>query len=135
VRHFEEEYKKIGIGKRARQRIVGVEKLDAFFGADKSCLHDAVVTKFDYDREKMELTVWVDNCCPKWSFDGNNIVYLIPFCFKDVYEFKMDVEPGNDYMRGATIYSEGNGITAYFESAHLEVCSSELEIGEILEKK
>ena len=135
VRHFEEEYQKMGIGERARQQIVGVEKLDAFFGADKSCLHDAVVTEFDYDREKMELTVWVDNCCPKWSFDGNNIVYLIPFCFKDVYEFKIEIEPRNDYMRSATIYSDGNSITAYFESAHIEVSSHDLEIGEIVEQK
>lgn len=60
VRHFEEEYQKMGIGERAKKRIVGLEKLDAFFGADRSCLHDAVVTKFDYDRDKMELTVWVE---------------------------------------------------------------------------
>lgn len=60
VRHFEEEYQKMEIGERAKKRIVGLEKLDAFFGADRSCLHDAVVTKFDYDRDKMELTVWVE---------------------------------------------------------------------------
>lgn len=54
VRHFEDEYLNMGIGERARKQIVGVEKLDAFFGEDKSCLHDAVVTKFDYDRDKME---------------------------------------------------------------------------------
>ena len=135
VRHFEEEYEKMGIGERARKKIIGVEKLDAFFGEKKSCLHDAVVEKVEYDRDKMELKVWVDNCCPEWSFDGNNIVYMIPFCFKDVYDFNMDIEPRNDYMRGATIYSEGNVLHACFESAHIEVSSSELEIGEIVEQK
>lgn len=135
VRHLQEEYEKMGIGDRARKKIIGVEKLDAFFGEKKSCLHDAVVAKFEYDRDKMELKVWVDNCCPEWSFDGENTVYMIPFCFKDVYDFKMNIEPRNDYMQGATIYSEGNGIRAYFESAHIEVSSSELEIGEIVEQK
>ena len=61
--------------------------------------------------------------------------YVEHFTTEHARNIQMEVEPGNDYMRGATIYSEGNGITAYFESAHLEVCSSELEIGEILEKK
>lgn len=135
VRHFEEEYEKMGIGERARKKIIGVEKLDAFFGEKKSCLHDAVVAKFEYDRDKMELKVWVDNCCPEWSFDGENTVYMIPFCFKGVYDFNMDIEPRNDYMRGATIYSIGNGICAYFESAYIEVYSSELEIGEVVEQK
>ena len=135
VRHFEDEYLNMGIGERARKRIVGVEKLDAFFGADNSCLHDAIIEKVDYDRDKMELTVWVDNCCPKWSFDGNNTVYMIPFCFKDVYEFMMDIEPRNDYMCEAKIYQEGNSIHAIFESAHIEVNSSELEIGEVVEMK
>ena len=135
MRHFEDEYLNMGIGERARKQIVGVEKLDAFFGEDKSCLHDAVVTKFDYDRDKMELTVWVDNCCPQWSLDVNNTVYLIPFCFKDVYEFKMEIEPGNEYMREAKIYQDGNSIHAIFESAHIEVSSNNLEIGEIVEQK
>ena len=135
VRHFEEEYQKMGIGERARQRIVGVEKLETFFGAEKSCLHDAVVTKFDYDREKKELSVWVDNCCPKWSFDGNNIVNLIPFCFKDVYEFKMEIEPRNDYLREVKIWQEAESLNAWFESAHIEVFSNNLEIGEIVEEK
>lgn len=135
VRYFEEEYEKMGIGERARTKIKGVEKLDTFFGEKKSCLHDAVVEKVEYDRDKMELKVWVGNCCHEWSFDGNNIVYMIPFCFKDVYDFNMDIEPRNDYMRGAIIYSEGNGIRACFESAHIEVYSPELEIGEIVEVK
>jgi hypothetical protein len=135
VRHLQEEYEKMGIGERARKKIIGVEKLDVFFGEKKSCLHDAVVEKFEYDRDKMELNVWVGNCCPEWSFDGNNTVYMIPFCFKDVYDFNMNIEPRNDYMRGATIYSIGNGIRAYFESAHMEVYSPELEIGEIVEMK
>lgn len=135
VRHFEEEYQKMGIGERAKKRIVGLEKLDAFFGADRSCLHDAVVTKFDYDSDKMELIVWVDNCCPKWSFDGNNAVYKIPFCFKDVYDFKMDVEPRNDYLREAKIYQDGNLIHTIFEGAHIEVASQELENGEVVEIK
>jgi hypothetical protein len=135
VRHLQEEYEKMGIGERARKKIIGVEKLDVFFGEKKSCLHDAVVEKFEYDRDKMELNVWVGNCCPEWSFDGNNTVYMIPFCFKDVYDFNMNIEPMNDYMRGATIYSIGNGIRAYFESAHMEVYSPELEIGEIVEMK
>ena len=135
VRYIQEEYEKLGIGERARAKIKGVEKLDAFFGEKKSCLHDAVVEKVEYDRDKMELKVWVDNCCPEWSFDGNNIVYMILFCFKDVYDFNMDIEPRNDYMRGAIIYSIGNGIRACFESAHIEVYSPEVEIGEVVEQK
>ena len=134
VRHFEEEYEKMGIGERARKRIKGVEKLDYFFGENGVDFHDAVVTKFEYDRDKRELKVLVDTYCATWSSDGKT-VYLIPFCFKDVYDFKMDVEPGNDYIWGAKIYTSGNGICAYFESAHIEVSSSELEIGEIVEQK
>ena len=60
---------------------------------------------------------------------------MIPFCFKDVYEFMMDIEPRNDYMCEAKIYQEGNSIHAIFESAHIEVNSSELEIGEVVEMK
>ena len=134
VRHLQEEYEKMGIGERARKKIIGVEKLDYFFGENGMCFHDAVVTKFDYDRKKRELNVLIDTYCQTWSPDGET-VYLIPLCFKDVYDFNMDIEPGNDYIHGATIYSEGNGIRAYFESAHMEVYSPELEIGEIVEMK
>lgn len=134
VRHFEEEYRKMGIGERARKSIIGVEKLENLFGVGNLYLHDAVVEKFEYDRDKRELKVLVDTYCATWSSDGKT-VYLIPFCFKDVYDFKMDVEPGNDYIWGSKIYTSGNGICAYFESAHIEVSSSELEIGEIVEQK
>ena len=134
VRHFEEEYEKMGIGERARKRIKGVKKLDYFFGENGVDFHDAVVTKFEYDRDKRELKVLVDTYCATWFSDGKT-VYLILFCFKDVYDFKMDVEPGNDYIWGAIIYTSGNGICAYFESAHIEVCSSELEIGEVVVQK
>jgi len=134
VRHFEEEYQKMEIGERARKNIVGVEKLDAIFGEGKMHLHDAVVTEFNYDRKKMKLNVLVDTYCPAWSPDGKT-VYLIPFCFKDVYDFKMDVEPRNDYLREAKIYQDGNSIHAIFEGAHIEVASQELEIGEVVEIK
>lgn len=134
VRHFEEEYQKMEIGERARKGIIGVEKLDAIFGEGKMHLHDAVVTQFNYDREKMELNVLVDTYCPAWSPDGKT-VYLIPFCFKDVYDFKMDVEPRNDYLREAKIYQDGNPIHTIFEDAHIEVASQELEIGEVVEIK
>lgn len=134
VRHFEEEYQKMEIGERARKSIIGVEKLDAIFGEGKMHLHDAVVTQFNYDREKMELNVLVDTYCPAWSPDGKTI-YLIPFCFKDVYDFKMDVEPRNDYLREAKIYQDGNSIHTIFEGAHIEVDSQELEIGEVVEIK
>jgi hypothetical protein len=134
VRYIREEYEMMGIGERARKKIIGVEKLDYFFGENGMCFHDAVVTKFDYDRKKRELNVLIDTYCRTWSPDGET-VYLIPLCFKDVYDFNMDIEPGNDYIHGATIYSIGNGIRAYFESAHMEVYSPELEIGEIVEIK
>ena len=133
VRHFEEEYEKMGIGKRARKKIIGVEKLSKFMD-DGTCFHDAVVQKMEYDRDKNEMHLLIDTYCIPYNSKIKS-TYLITFLFKDVVEIKMNTEPHNDYIWHTRIYQNGNFITAEFESAHLEVCSSELEIGEVVEQK
>lgn len=133
VRHFEEEYQKMGIGERARAKIKGVEKLSAFMD-DGTCFHDAVVQKMEYDRNKNELYLLLDTYCIPYNSEIKS-TFLIPFHFRDIVELKIDMEPYNDYVWHTRIYQVNNFITVHFESAHIEVSSSELEIGEIVEVK
>ena len=129
VRHIQEEYDKLGIGERAKTKIKGVENLSEFM-----CLHDAVVRKMEYDRDKNELQLLVDTYCIPYGSQIKS-TYLIPFHFKDVVEIKLDMGPYNDHIWHTRIYQYNKFIIAEFESAHLKVCSSELEIGEIVEIK
>ena len=133
VRHMQEEYDKLGIGERARTKIKGVEKLSEFMD-NGMCFHDGVVQKMEYDRDKNELQLLVDTYCIPYNSKIKS-TYLIPFHFKDVVEIKWDMEPYNDHIWHTRIYQYNKFITAEFESAHLKVCSSELEIGEIVEQK
>lgn len=133
VRFIQEEYEKLGIGERARTKIKGVEKLSAFMD-DGTCFHDAVVQKMEYDRDKNELYLLLDTYCIPYNSE-NKSTFLIPFHFRDVVELKIDMEPYNDYIWHTRIYQVNNFITVYFESAHIEVSSSELEIGEMVEVK
>ncbi|MBR3578705.1 MAG: hypothetical protein IKN98_07980 [Bacteroidales bacterium] len=133
VRHIQEEYDKLGIGERARTKIKGVEKLSEFMD-NGMCFHDGVVQKMEYDRDKNELQLLIDTYCIPYGSQIKS-TYLIPFHFKDVVEIKLDMEPYNDYIWHTRIYQDNNFITAEFESAHLKVCSSELEIGEVVEIK
>ena len=133
VRHIQEEYDKLGIGERARTKIKGVEKLSEFMD-NGMCFHDGVVQKMEYDRDKNELQLLIDTYCIPYGSQIKS-TYLIPFHFKDVVEIKLDMEPYNDYIWHTRIYQNNNFITAEFDSVHLEVCSSELEIGEVVEIK
>ncbi len=133
VRHIQEEYDKLGIGERARTKIKGVEKLSEFMD-NGMCFHDGVVRKMEYDRDKNELQLLIDTYCIPYGSQMRS-TYLIPFHFKDVIEIKLDMEPYNDYIWHTRIYQYNNFITAEFDSVHMKVCSSELEIGEVVEIK
>lgn len=133
VRFIQEEYEKLGIGERARAKIKGVEKLSAFMD-DGTCFHDAVAQKLEYDRDKNELYLLLNTYCIPYNSEIKS-TFLIPFHFRDVVELKIDMEPYNDYIWHTRIYQVNNFITAHFESAHIEVSSSELEIGEMVEVK
>ena len=133
VRFIQEEYDKLGIGERARTKIKGVEKLSEFMD-NGMCFHDGVVQKMEYDRDKNELYLLLNTYCIPYNSEIKS-TFLIPFHFRDVVELKIDMEPYNDYIWHTWIYQVNNFITAHFESAHIEVSSSELEIGEMVEVK
>ena len=118
-----------GIAPDAAERIVGVEKLNDFYGEDKWNLHDAVIERMVYHREKDSLEIIVDTQIAAWSKD--NHTHTIKFVFSDLVNIETDIERGNDYLAESRIYIKDGFIVAEFESAHMKVTANKLVIGEI----
>ena len=118
-----------GIAPEAKERIIGVDKLQDFYGEDEWNLHDAVIGSMSYHREDDALEVIVDTQIAAWSKD--NLTHTIQFLFSGLLRIETDIDYGNDYMAESRIYIDNGYIVAEFESAHLKVTANKLSIGEI----
>lgn len=119
----------VGIAPEAAVRIVGVDKLQDFYGEDEWNLHDAVVESMSYHRENNTLEIIVDTQIAAWSKDNHE--HTIQFLFSDLVKIEADIDRGNDYMDESRIYIYNGFIVAEFISAHMIVTASKLTIGEI----
>lgn len=115
-----------GISAAARDKIEGLELLEPFFGEDKWNLHDATVIRMDYDRERGRLCVLVDTQIAQWSYDGHT--HTIMFTCEDVVRMKTDLEPQNDYVDEANIYSDGNFVVLNLGAVGLTVTCSKIKV-------
>ena len=119
----------VGIATEAAERIVGVDKLQDFYGEDEWNLHDAVVESMSYHRENNTLEIVVDTQIAAWSKDNHE--HTIQFLFSDLIKIEADIDRGNDYMDESRIYIYNGLIVAEFISAHMIVTAKNLTIGEI----
>ena len=124
-----EKERTVGIAPEAAERIVGIDKLQDFYGEDEWNLHDAVVESMSYHRENNTLEIIVDTQIAAWSKDNHE--HTIQFLFSDLIKIEVDIDRGNDYMDESRIYIYNGFIVAEFISAHMIVTASKLTIGKI----
>lgn len=113
--------------KEARRRIKGIEPLLKIVDDDNH-LHDSVVEKFNFDAGAETLIVEIGDI---WG--GENVVAArFRFIFRGYMEFEFNYDTGNSFTQIMSIYSEHRGdlLTVEFNSLHLQVSCSDIEVEE-----